>query len=49
MAGPGPYTLVIYIPTSQAAVEAMEAMEAVEVEGVKVIKYRCKNKELNNQ
>ena len=43
MAGPGPYTLVIYIPTSE------EAVEAVEVEGVKVIKYRCKNKELNNQ
>ena len=45
MAGPGPYTLVIYIPTE----EALQAVEAVEVEGVKVIKYRCKNKELNNQ
>ena len=48
MAGPGPYTLVIYIPTEEA-LQVVEAVEAVEVEGVKVIKYRCKNKELNNQ
>ena len=46
MAALGPYTPVIYIPTSQ------EALETVELGGVKVIRYRCKKvikKELDNQ